>query len=98
VTFTVTLPPNPDAPPKRREPKDFKLTLRQVNEIELAELGAFVNGKSQISSNVITSIQVLDILFRQLAARNNVVRDVPKPGSQLLSLVYYISFNVKPFS
>ncbi|KNE61897.1 hypothetical protein AMAG_07166 [Allomyces macrogynus ATCC 38327] len=69
---TVTLPPNPDAPPTRRVPKDFKVTLTKVKELNLAELDAYVAGKVKINEHILACIQAMDIVFRHLACKTMV--------------------------
>ncbi|KNE62762.1 hypothetical protein AMAG_07947 [Allomyces macrogynus ATCC 38327] len=69
---TVTLPPNPDAPPTRRTPKDFKVKLTKVNELNLAVLDAFIQGKAGIDEHILTCIQAMDIAFRHSAGKTMV--------------------------
>ncbi|KNE73272.1 hypothetical protein AMAG_17442 [Allomyces macrogynus ATCC 38327] len=69
---TVTLPPNPDAPPTRRTPKDFKVKLTKVNELNLAVLDAFIQGKVGIDEHILTCIQAMDIAFRHSASKTMV--------------------------
>ncbi|KAJ3349054.1 hypothetical protein GGF32_005871, partial [Allomyces javanicus] len=68
----VTLPPNPDAPPTRRTPKDFKVKLTKVNELNLAVLDAFIQGKAGIDEHILTCIQAMDIAFRHSAGKTMV--------------------------
>ncbi|KAJ3365839.1 hypothetical protein GGF31_008433 [Allomyces arbusculus] len=69
---TVTLPPNPDAPPTRRTPKEFKVRLTRVNELNLAVLDAFIQGKVGIDEHILTCIQAMDIAFRHSAGKTMV--------------------------
>ncbi|KNE62897.1 hypothetical protein AMAG_08075 [Allomyces macrogynus ATCC 38327] len=66
---TVALPPNLDAPPTCRAPKDFKVTLTKVKEINLAELDAYVASKVEINERILSCIQAMDIVFRHTAGK-----------------------------
>ncbi|KAI9217730.1 ribonuclease H-like domain-containing protein [Blastocladiella britannica] len=64
MEFDVVLPALGD-PKTARPGKAFKVTTTKANELDISELHEFVNGKITITNNVLTTIQAIDIAFRQ---------------------------------
>ncbi|KAI9188355.1 Protein argonaute-2 [Blastocladiella emersonii ATCC 22665] len=61
MTFTVALP----ATAEGKRAKEFKMTLKLASSINLSELSSFLDKRTSLSNNVLTSIMALDVVFRQ---------------------------------
>lgn len=64
IEFTV--PPNPNAPEKRRKPRKYTVTFKPVGNINMAELSQFVAGRVKLSGNILMAIQIMDVVFRHI--------------------------------
>ncbi|ORZ32562.1 Piwi domain-domain-containing protein [Catenaria anguillulae PL171] len=67
-TTLVSLPPPPNRPTRKDgspNTKDFTITFRLVGELALADLHAYLQGKTQMSNNILTLHQAIDVMFRQ---------------------------------
>ncbi|CAJ0627017.1 5591_t:CDS:10 [Entrophospora sp. SA101] len=64
ATFDVTLPEDDGVTTSKRPPRSFKVKIKKVAEINMEELHRFLNGKAQVSPNVLTGIMALDVLIR----------------------------------
>jgi hypothetical protein len=51
-------------PGSRRQPPVFKVKIRKVASINLEELHRFIECKSDLTNNILSSIMALDIVIR----------------------------------
>ncbi|KAI9179859.1 Protein argonaute-2 [Blastocladiella emersonii ATCC 22665] len=61
MQFDVVLP----ATTEGKRAKEFKMTVKLASTINLSELTSFLDKRTSLSNNVLTSIMALDVVFRQ---------------------------------
>ncbi|CAB4490634.1 unnamed protein product [Rhizophagus irregularis] len=59
----------PEDNASRRIPRIFKIKIKKVNEINMEEVYRFLDGRSSISSNILTGIMVLNVLIHHKPSR-----------------------------
>ncbi|RUS34172.1 Piwi domain-containing protein [Jimgerdemannia flammicorona] len=64
AVFDVVLPEDGDAPLSEISPKKFKINIRKVGDIIMAELPEFLEAKLGLTDNCLNAIMVLDVLIR----------------------------------
>ncbi|CAI2168374.1 8249_t:CDS:2 [Funneliformis geosporum] len=64
ASFEVNLQEDDGSTSSKRPPRTFKIKFKKVNEINMEELQRFLDGKSQLNSNILTGIMALDVLIR----------------------------------
>ncbi|RHZ87940.1 hypothetical protein Glove_28g30 [Diversispora epigaea] len=69
-TFNIELPEDGDLT-GRRPPRNFKLKIIKVNEINMEELQRFLDGTIKITPNCLTGIMALDVLIRHRPSMMN---------------------------
>ena len=71
-TFMVVLPEDGDAaaPNPKRAPREFRMKMRHVNSVNMAEVSEYVRGRAKLSNNILTGIMAVDMIFRNQPADN----------------------------
>lgn len=64
-SFSVILPEEGGgAPNPKRAPREFRVKIRWANNINMAQLGEYLRGKTSLNNNILTAIMAVDIIFR----------------------------------
>ncbi|CAG8690438.1 3353_t:CDS:2, partial [Acaulospora colombiana] len=64
ATFDVILPEDDGVTTSKRPPRAFKFKVQKVAEINMEELSRYLQRKTELSNNILTAINSLDVLIR----------------------------------
>lgn len=64
-SFTVVLPEEGGGPPNpKRPPREFRVKMRWVNNINMEQVAEYMRGRTQLNPNILTGIMAIDVVLR----------------------------------